>query len=308
MILCITPNPAVDRTLILPLLIPGEVHRAEKVILAAGGKGLNVARAIRLLGGESLCMGFLGGHSGQLLADLAQKEGLHAAWTWVEAETRAATILVSPPGDATLINEPGAPVTSSSWKRLQKNVRHSMSLARIACISGSLPPGSSAADLHGVLSILVDSGKQVWVDTSGAALKTALTHPNVCIKVNGPEIGEALGFEVNDLDSARRALVRLGEYELTAAVITLGASGAVLVTREGRWHAQGPRVDVVSTVASGDAFLAGLVNALDVGKPWPEALADGVAAGTANTLLAGGGRFEFQAFERIREQVIVEAW
>jgi len=75
MIICITPNPAIDRTLILPRLVAGKVHRAEKVIVAAGGKGLNVARAISTLGGEPLCMGFLGGHTGQLLADLAQNAG-----------------------------------------------------------------------------------------------------------------------------------------------------------------------------------------------------------------------------------------
>jgi fructose-1-phosphate kinase PfkB-like protein len=104
-------------------------------------------------------------------------------------------------------------------------------------------------------------------------------------------------------------LVRLGDDDLTAAVITLGAAGAVLVTREGgRWQAQGPRVKVLSTVASGDVLLAGLVHALDVGRPWPEALADAVAAGTANTLMAGGGQFHLQEFEQIREQVQIEAW
>jgi fructose-1-phosphate kinase PfkB-like protein len=73
MILCLTPNPAIDRTLVVPNLTLGKVHRASETIVAAGGKGLNVARAIRLLGGESCCMGFAGGHSGHLFADLAQE-------------------------------------------------------------------------------------------------------------------------------------------------------------------------------------------------------------------------------------------
>ena len=104
MIICITPNPAIDRTIILPKLVPGEVHRAEQSIVAAGGKGLNVARAIRTLGGESLCMGFAGGHSGHLLADLAQNEGLSFSWTWIDSETRTCIILASQDTDATLIN------------------------------------------------------------------------------------------------------------------------------------------------------------------------------------------------------------
>lgn len=307
MIICITPNPAIDRTLILPSLVLGSVNRAERSIVAAGGKGLNVARAIHTLGGEALCMGFAGGHAGHLLADLAQNEGLHFSWTWINSETRTCIILVSYKGDATVINEPGTPVSKSDWKRLRRDVRKTISSAGLVCISGSLPPNSSADDLQGLLHMLLDAGKQVWVDTSGKALDAALTVPGLCIKVNGDEIGKLLGSEVNDVPSARRALMMLGERGMTACVITLGAMGALLSTTEGRWHALGPRVRVVSSVGSGDSFLGGLLSALDGGKDWPEALRDAVAAGTANTLSAGGGQFTFQEFQDIREQVQIQA-
>jgi len=176
------------------------------------------------------------------------------------------------------------------------------------CISGSLPPDSSAEDFQGLLNMLVNAGKQIWVDTSGIALHTALTHPGICIKVNGSEIGEALGFEVNDIASAKQALTMLGERGLIASVITLGVAGALLATKDGRWHTQGPRVRVVSTVGSGDSFLGGLANGLDHGSAWPEALCDAVAAGTANTLSAGGGQFALQEFNSIREQIQIQAW
>jgi 1-phosphofructokinase family hexose kinase len=308
MILCITPNPAIDRTIILPSLMLGRVHRAEQIIVTAGGKGLNVARAIRTLGGESLCMGFAGGHSGRLLADLAQNEGLNFAWTWINSETRTCTILVSRNGDATLINEPGMPVSKSDWKRLQRDVRKHMVSVNLMCVCGSLPPNSSVDDFHALLSMLVDTGKQVWVDTSGTALDAVVTYPGICMKVNGDEIGKSLGFEVKDVRSAKRALMILGKQGPTTSVITLGSAGALLATNEGRWHAQGPRVPVVSTVGSGDSFLGGLVSALDHGKDYPEALRDAVAAGTANTLSAGGGQFAFQEFEEIREQIQIQAW
>src|SRR5688572_25921792 len=224
MIICITPNPAIDRTIILPSLVLGNVHRAERSIVAAGGKGLNVARAIHTLGGEALCMGFAGGHAGHLLADLAQNSGLNFSWTWINAETRTCTILVTQIGDATVINEPGPPVSKSDWKRLRRNIRKHISLAAWVCISGSLPPGSSAEDLQGLLRVLVDAGKQVWVDTSGSALVAAFNVPGLCIKVNGDEIGQSLGFEVNDVPSAKRALMMMRERGLTACVITLGAA------------------------------------------------------------------------------------
>jgi fructose-1-phosphate kinase PfkB-like protein len=108
--------------------------------------------------------------------------------------------------------------------------------------------------------------------------------------------------------SAKRALMLLGERGMTACVITLGAAGALLATNEGRWHAQGPRVRVVSTVGSGDSFLGGLLSALDRGKDWPDALRDAVAAGTANVLSAGGGQFALQEFKRIQEKIDIQAW
>ena len=308
MIICITPNPAVDRTLILPHLLPGEVHRAERVIIAAGGKGLNVARSIRTLGNHPLCMGFVGGYTGHLLADLAQNEGLHALWTLTSAETRNCVILVSLHGDATVINEPGAPVTSSDWQRLQNDVSQASSQATLVCLSGSLPPDSSPDDFRTLLRILLQDDKRVWVDTSGAALDTALTQRGICVKVNAAEISKSLGFEVKDETSAARALTILTDRGIAACVITLGAAGAFLRTKEERWHAQGPSVHVVSTVGSGDSFLGGMVNALDRGSDWEDALRDAVAAGTANALSAGGGRFKMQEFQEIRKQIQMKSW
>jgi fructose-1-phosphate kinase PfkB-like protein len=156
--------------------------------------------------------------------------------------------------------------------------------------------------------MLVESGKQVWIDTSGTALQAALEQPDLSIKVNGSEIGEVLGMDVRDAPSARRALEKLGRYGLRAAVITLGSQGALLATGAGRWLGTGPRVSVVSTVGSGDAFLGGLVSALDGGAIEHEALKDAIAAGTANALSPGGGAFPLQDFQQTREQVQVEPW
>ena len=107
MILCVTPNPALDHTLTVQHMKPGEVMRASNTRLTAGGKGVNVARAIRTLGGEALCLGFLGGQTGELLATLAQQEGLNTRWTWINAETRTCIIVLSgDSGEATVINWP----------------------------------------------------------------------------------------------------------------------------------------------------------------------------------------------------------
>jgi 1-phosphofructokinase family hexose kinase len=253
-------------------------------------------------------MGFVGGHNGRLLADLTQGENLHSAWTWTTVETRSCTILVSGGEDATVINEPGMPVSEEDWKRLQQEVGNRILSADRVCLSGSLPPGSRTKDLDGFLEMLTGTGRQIWADTSGEALRTVLAHPGIHIKVNGKEIGDVLGVEVKDVDSARRTLKPFVERMQAACVVTLGSAGALMITQEGMWHAHGPNVQVVSTLGSGDAFLGGLTGALDGGKDWPGALCDAVAAGTANALSTGAGQFTLEHFEKIRNQVQIRSW
>lgn len=187
MILCVTPNPAIDRTLYVNALRLGEVHRAEKMLIAAGGKGLNVARTIRSLGGSPFCMGLIGGHAGGLLADLAEREGLSAHWTRIRNETRTCVILVEGGRDATVINERGAEVSADECQTFLRDVWRQAEQAQQICISGSLPPGFSLDDFSALLQGLAARKKSVWVDTSGAALQTALGVRGVNVKVNAAE-------------------------------------------------------------------------------------------------------------------------
>ena len=116
------------------------------------------------------------------------------------------------------------------WKQLREDVNREQAEARLVCISGSLPPNSSNEDFQVLLNKLVETGKQVWVDTSGTALKTVLQYPQLCIKVNGFEMGEALGIHIDDLPSAEKALDVLGEHAPIVCLITLGSKGALLAT------------------------------------------------------------------------------
>src|SRR5688572_25445824 len=182
-ILCVTPNVALDRTLIVPDFKPFEVNRVGRMIEVAGGKGVNVARAVRILGGQSVCAGFLGGDTGKRIARLADGEGLASSWTWIDGETRTCTIMVEPEsGLATVVNETGPTVTDHDWNQLQQDLLASSDNTASVCLSGSIPPGSSLDQYANLLSCLQTAGKSVWVDSSGAALATALTVPNVSIK------------------------------------------------------------------------------------------------------------------------------
>lgn len=293
MILCVTPNPAVDRTLIVDRLALGEIHRVGESIVAAGGKGLNVARVLRTLGVEVRCAGFLGGHSGRLVADLAAAEGFSGDWTWIAGETRTCVIVVEPSHrDATVINEPGPPVAQADWGRLADQVLRAAAGAAMVCLSGSLPPGSAPADYAALLGRLRDFGRPVWVDTSGPALAAALGVGGVGVKVNGHEAGAVLGAPVGGVADALAAARELHARTGAPVVLTLGGQGALLASADGCWHAQPPPIEVVSTVGSGDATLAGLAHALVGGAAAPNALAQAAAAGSANACSAGGGRLD----------------
>lgn len=299
MILCVTPNPAIDRTLYVDALRLGEVHHAETVLAAAGGKGLNVARTIRALGGSSFCAGLIGGHTGNLLAELAEREGLSAHWTRMKNETRTCVIFVERGRDATVINERGAEISADESQAFLRDVLIHAEQVQQVCVSGSLPPGFSLDDFSTLLQRLAGRKKSVWVDTSGTALKAALGVCGVNIKVNAVELSEATGLEVSDTSQAISAGKQLRKRGISSVAVTLGKDGAVLVADSGSWSVRPPVIEVVSSVGSGDAFLGGLAFALDEGGPPDVALRYGVAAGAANALHFGGGSLIRDEFEHI---------
>jgi 1-phosphofructokinase family hexose kinase len=304
MILCLTPNPAIDRTMYLESLHVGEVHRATKALAAAGGKGLNVARAIRTLGENNpLCMGLIGGHAGSLLADLAQQEGLPAYWTRTKNETRTCVILVQPNQDATVINAPGARVDLGECEALISDVWQKSAAADQVCVSGSLPTGFSLEQFESMLKGLVARKKSIWVDTSGQALKTALGVQGINIKVNAAELGEVLNVEISNPEQVVNAARELCKSGIKHTVVTLGRDGAVFVSTAGVWIAQPPEIEIVSSVGSGDAFLGGLAFAFAKGFSPELALRHAVAAGAANALHVGGGIFPVADFNTLYEKL-----
>ena len=307
MILCITPNAAVDRTLVVPGYTAGGVFRPQRALAAAGGKGINVARAVQVLGGEPLCGGFLAGHVGRFIADKLRQEGLQSRWTMLDSgESRTCVIIVDPnTGDNLVVNEAGMQVTGADWQRLAADVLAAAEAVSTICISGSVPPGSPLEALVSLLSKLRQTGKSIWVDMSGAALAAAVTVPGIHLKINDEEAAALLDTPVTTPAEAAQAGAMLQTRIGNLVVLTMGAAGAVMVGEAGAWLATPPDVQATSAVGSGDSFLAGMVVGLEQGVSLPDALARGVAAGTANALAVGGASFDHQTFEQLLSQVQV---
>jgi 1-phosphofructokinase family hexose kinase len=307
-ILCLGPNPAIDRTFIIPRLKTGVIYRPEHKIIVGGGKGINVARAVRRLGGESLCAGFVGGHEGRFMAQLVEEEGLPSRWTWIDGQTRTCTIVADPEtGQATVFNELGPSVTAEDWNRLQADMLAVSPELDFMCISGSVPQGTPPESYQALIRALAETGKPVWVDTSGKSLRAAMGLQRIGIKVNGEEAGEILGREINDVESAAKAASEISRKTGSPVVLTLGAEGGVMADGTGCWHAKPPPIRPINAVASGDSFLAGLAVALSQGKPAGEALRWAVAAGTANALNVGGAQIRLEDFEKMAAGTVLRA-
>jgi 1-phosphofructokinase family hexose kinase len=301
-ILCVTPNVAIDRTLLLSRLEQGQVQRVRDVLVQTGSKGVNVARALRTLGGTPLAMGLLGGHNGRQAAELVEAEGLAAVWTWFSGETRTCTIIVEDGGTVTVLNENGR-ISADAWVQLKTDVLAHLDGVSSVCISGSLPHGTPDSAPRDMVEAVQAAGVPVWVDLSGAPLRNAVAALPRGVKVNGAEIGALLDQPGEDVRSAAAAGRVLYERGIETVVVTLGALGAVLVDKDDAVYVPAPKIDAISDVGSGDSFLAAMALAYCSSQDAVTALRWGVAAGAANTLLPGAAQFTRNMFDELRMQI-----
>jgi 1-phosphofructokinase family hexose kinase len=311
MLLAVTSNTTIDRTLFVPHLTLGAVHRTTGVHLAAGGKGLNVTRAARTLGYEVVATGPLAGRAGQIVADLALAEGLATDWHWLsQGETRTCTLINHDAGDTTVINEQGPVLSAEDWAGFAAHVQQVARRAKAVAFAGSVPLGVAPEALGELARSLVAPEREIYVDTSAAPLAALLAWPEgLCLKVNRAELAGGLGLDPAghspaDLVKGPQALIGEGA---ALVVVTMGSEGALMITSEGQvWQAIAPRLEMVSTVGSGDAMLAGLAVARLRGQAFSEALAFGVACGSANVLSSLPGRFERSQVETLLGQVEIK--
>lgn len=292
----LTPNPALDRVLELTTPVrPHELQRVVRVHEQAGGKGVNVGRVLRALGADVTCAAVLGGFNGQKFAALLEAEGLNGLLEYVKSgETRECQILTAPQGHPTEVNEPGLRYDVAAMQKLLAQVKAQQPVApRI--VSGSLAPGCQQEEF----AALLREWQPIAVDTSGAALETALEQRVPLVKPNQAELAAVAG--ASDLAAARRLYARSG----TQLLVTQGAAGAWLVGTE-TWVATPPVLNVSNPVGAGDSTLAGFVWGQEQGFTLQETLRWAIAAGSASALLGGPQHLTRSAIESMLAQVEVK--
>ena len=288
-ILTLTMNPSVDKSSRVDNVVPERKLRCESPRYEPGGGGINVSRAIRRLGGESVTVYPAGGPSGQMLRDLLDKEGLGHHPIQIKGWTREDFIVREESTDQQFrFGMPGPVLQDKEWNRCLSEVPRIDPNPYYIVASGSLPPGVPKDFYARVARLAKDLGAKLVVDTSGEALSLALREGVFLIKPNLRELKEVAEHEIEDelqQEDLARHIVSSGQSEVV--VISLGVAGALAVTEEGCERLRAPTVSIKSRVGAGDSMVAGIVLSLTRGLSLKDAVIFGVAAGAAAVMTPG---------------------
>lgn len=299
MIVTVTPNPGIDRTVTLSsVLTRGAVHRVQSVSSEPGGKGVNVARALALAGVDAVAV--LPASPGDPFLGLLDAAGVPAAPVPVGGAVRTNLTITEPDGTTTKLNEPGALLDGPALTALTDAVIERAATASWVVLSGSLPPGVPDGWYADIVARLQAFDCRVAVDTSEgplSALAAAFDRaaPDL-IKPNSEELAGLTGRSAEEMESAAQhgdpepvvsAALELMRRGVGGVLATLGAAGAVLVDGSGGWIATPPPITPRSTVGAGDSSLAGYLRAAVDGADAAGRLRMAVAYGSAAAALPG---------------------
>jgi 1-phosphofructokinase family hexose kinase len=310
MILTVTLNAAIDRTVAVPNFRLARRHRAVESRTVAGGKGINVARALSLLGRPVIASGMVGGPTGTRVLEQLHEESVLTDFIRIAAETRVNMAVIDPTsGEQTEINERGPAVSPEEVKKLFERIGYLAGGAKVCVLAGSLPPGAGDDLYAKLVSDLTRRGVTVVLDAEGEAMLAGVRAGASMVTPNEREAEELVGQEFaedgSDLAHGLQELVRLGAEE---AAITR-PEGCVATVGEGAnrrlLEVHTEPLEPVSTVGSGDAFVAGYVAARYEGRSPEECLAYGVACGAESTQHFGAGTVDRNQVERLLGEVAV---
>jgi len=288
MIVTLTPNPSVDRTVSVTTLQRGEVHRATASRIDPGGKGVNIARALTAHKAQTLAVLPAGGPEGHLLDELLAEAGIEVTIVPIVGSTRANVALVEPDGTTTKINEPGPVLLGSEVEALLAGAEATLPDRPLWLVaSGSLPPGVDDPLYAGLVRGCRNAGVRVAIDASGPPLRHAVAAGPDLIKPNLEELEELVDRPLPTLRDVLLAATDIVTHGVATVVVSLGRDGALLVTPTETALAFASIPAPMSTVGAGDALLAGYLYATGNGSTAQDALRTGVAWGAAAVSLPG---------------------
>jgi 1-phosphofructokinase family hexose kinase len=309
MIITVTLNAAIDKTLAVPNFQLGRRHRAVEQTAMAGGKGVNVARTLRALGQPVIATGIAGGPTGTRIVEHLTEEGILNDFVRIREESRTSTAVVDPTsGDQTEINEHGPHVSEAELELFVDKLLYLAKGAAVCVIAGSLPRGLDV----GIYGRLIEEMKRLGVttvlDSEGEPMRAGTRRGPDVVSPNELEAEGLVGYEFSDEEDRRHAVREMVELGARESIMTL-PDGCLALLREGGerhvYRATLEPLDPVSAVGSGDAFLAGFVASRYGGSGNEDSLRFAVACGAESTQHFGAGRVEQREVERLVPEVHV---
>ena len=290
MIATVTLNPAIDKSVTVPRFTVGKTNRGQVRRIDAGGKGINVAKAVKQFGAEVCALGFVAGINAHFILEALAACGIPADFITVQGETRVNLKIHDPIyGSETELNEPGFQVLPEHLEAIRQEIREYGPRSEVIAFSGSLPPGAPPETFAELIAIARPLGAKCMLDTGGPALRCGIQAKPILIKPNRAEVEELLQVQLEtprELAEAARELLAMG---VEKAVISMGAQGAVAATKQDLLWGHPLAVAPRSSVGAGDAMVAALAYGEVNHFPFRESFRLAMAASAAAVTMEGSG-------------------
>jgi 1-phosphofructokinase len=295
----ITLNPAIDKTVEISKFSVGSVNRVTSIRTDAGGKGINVSKVIKSLGGESAALGFLAGNNGRFIKDYLDNIGIQNNFVFTHGETRVNLKVVDKVNKTnTDINEPGVIVTEDDIRELEKNIFGDTEPNSIIVFSGSVPAGIPKDIYRTWILRAKEAGMKTILDADGELLEEGIKAGPYLIKPNIHELEKLYNKKLDNIESILEVSIELFKYGIKKIVVSLGEAGAIFIETNKVLLAEGLKVEVGSTVGAGDSMVAALAYSIEQSYNLEDTVILSVATSAANVTTSGT---EPASYEKILE-------
>ncbi|MFD1176800.1 1-phosphofructokinase [Paenibacillus puldeungensis] len=303
MIYTVTLNPSIDFIVEVTDLKLGGLNRMNRDLKLPGGKGINVSRILSRLGAENTAIGFLGGFTGRYIEQSLQQEAIVTDFVPISEDTRINIKLKSE--EETEINGLGPKISDAEAAALLQKLAL-LHKGDIVVLAGSVPPSLGADYYEKLIGACEQAGAEFAIDTTGEALRNALTHRPLLVKPNHHELAELFGVVIETRDQLITYGRRLLEEGAQHVLISMAGEGALFITADEVYHANVPSGKVRNSVGAGDSMIAGFIGTfVQEGDPL-EAFRTGVAAGSATAF--SDDLAERELIDNLRSQVTITKW
>ena len=288
MIITVTLNPAIDKTVTIPNFNAGEVNRIETLRSDVGGKGINVSKCLKELGCESMAAAFWGGDSGRSGETQLQQSGVESLPVFIEGTTRTNMKIIDPEqGMNTDINEPGPQIRPEELEQLIQKLDEKLNQGDILVLAGSIPAGIGSSIYQELTTRYKEKGVKIFVDADGISFAKALEAVPYLIKPNIDELSRFAGEKITDIRGILKTVKPLLQSGVQKIVVSMGDQGAVFIQKGRIFIASGIQVPVLSTVGAGDSMVAALAYGEAKGLTETQTYKLAMAMGAASVMCSG---------------------